>query len=156
MKKILASLFMLILCGCSFRSDTIEQTYRCMWNDATSTINSTIYIKTENEYVINYLKEDRMDITSAGYNDEQLDSLIENSKGNIYDGIQGQGIETSAEIEKTDDKTYFVTNLQIDLKVADLEMLKESKVISAYGDEGITVSQFKETIESGNFSCHLE
>lgn len=156
MKKILVSLFMLILCGCSFRNDTIEQNYECKWNASTSTIDSTIYIKTENEYVVNYLKEDRMDITNAGYSEEQLDSLIENSKENIYDGIQGEGIETSAEIEKTNNKTYFVTRLEIDFQQADLEMLKESKVISAYGDDGITVSQFKEIIESGNYSCHLE
>ena len=93
---------------------------------------SIILLKTDDEKVLYYAKEDRMQLTA------ETDLIItEEMKKALYGGISGQGIKKDATINK---KGWYITRLEIDLENVDLS---------------VTIEHMKKDIQNNGYSCSL-
>lgn len=153
--RIYFSILILIVIGSlfiSYRKESVSnkntiRSYECAWENDTENYRSIILLKTDDEKVLYYAKEDRMQLTA------ETDLIItEEMKKALYGGISGQGIKKDATINK---KGWYITRLEIDLENVDLSVLKNNLIISDYKNNQVTIEHMKKDIQNNGYSCSL-
>ena len=154
-RRIYFSILILVVIGSLFityRKESVSnknmiRSYECAWENDTENYRSTILLKTDDEKVLRYEKEDRMHLTA------NTDLVItEVMKKALYGGINGPGIKKDAMINK---QGWYITRLEIDLEIADLSVLKNNLIISDYKNDQVTIEHMKKDIHNNGYSCSL-